>query len=110
MTLILLPTLVLAVIFCTRRAAVAERRREERVDVSRAGTAMVLGQEETRTSCRVLNVSRSGMRMAAAHDFTVGIQVMVEWENEFFVGSIRYALTKGEEKVYGLRLVTRGGG
>jgi hypothetical protein len=108
MTVILLPTCIVAAILCLVATSARERRREERIEVARVCTASVLGREETRTSGRVLNVSRSGMRIAVAGSFVKGAQVMVEWEDEFFIGTVRNGFEKGNERAYGLRLVSRG--
>ncbi len=80
--------------------------REEHCDAARSCTATVLGQEETRTNCRVLNVSSSVMRIAVGREFAMGAQVIVEWKREFFVGSIFEESMRGGEQVFGLRLVS----
>lgn len=83
-----------------------ERRREKRIDVSRQCTAAVLGEEETRTRCRVLDISRSGMRIATTGALDACAQVIVEWDNEFFVGAICHRNQKDGEYIFGLSLVS----
>jgi hypothetical protein len=87
-----------------------ERRREERrqVDVSGA-TATVMG-EESSMPCRIVNSSRNGMRIEVSKTIATGEQVHVQWNEEFFVGAVRYAIPKGEQYHLGLRLVTRSSG
>ena len=131
MAILLLPSVLLTVIFCMvatssrrmhrrgqdeefahsaalarRHLSTAERRREDRCNVPRLCTAAVLGQEETRTPCRVLNVSRSGIRIAVCREFAMDAQVIVEWKREFFVGSVCDGSVQGEDRVFGLRLVS----
>jgi hypothetical protein len=95
-----------AVAYLRREKNDTERRREPREEVMRTCTASLLGQEETRTACRVLNVSRSGMRMAARVEFAQDAQVIVEWDSEFFVGTVCYGIPKDGEHILGLRLVS----
>ena len=110
-TLLLVPTALLAGILCfvftaARRNRKTERRREERYETDRECTVSVLGEGDTRTACRVLNHSRSGMRIATTVKFSAKSQLMVEWETGFFVGTVRNEMTKEGEHVFGLRLVS----
>ena len=89
-----------------RNRAAQERRREKRFDVSRDCTVAVLGEEETRTGCRVLDISGSGMRIATSRALAACAQVIVEWENEFFVGAVRHSNQKDGEYIFGLSLVS----
>lgn len=89
-----------------RNRTARERRRETRVDVSRECTVAVLGEEETRTGCRVLDISGSGMRIATSRALAACAQVIVEWENEFFVGAICHRNQKDGEYIFGLSLVS----
>jgi hypothetical protein len=84
----------------------AERRRESRYEVDQECTASVLGNEDSRTACRIINVSRSGMRIAVSGSFPPDSQINVEWGKEFFVGTIRYLQVKGEQQILGLRVVS----
>ena len=95
-----------AVAYLRRESSDVERRREPREEVMRRCTASLLGQEETRTACRVLNVSRSGMRIAVGAEFAKDVQVIVEWDNEFFVGTVCYGIPKDSEHIFGLCLVS----
>ena len=95
-----------AVAYLRREKSDTERRREPREEVVRACTASVLGQEETRTACRVLNVSRSGMRISVGAELARDAQVIVEWDHEFFVGTVCYGIPKDGEQIFGLRLVS----
>ena len=83
-----------------------DRRQERRYRLKGTqGTAAVLGQEES-SACRIINVSRSGMRIALRDPLPPEAQVNVTWEDKFFVGSIRYSFVQGEEHILGLSLIS----
>lgn len=91
-------------------AAVKKRhaaRRERRHSLDRPAFASVLGETGPKKRCRIVNVSRSGMRIAAAQDFgfPAAAQVQVHCDGEFFVGNVCYLLRKGGEQICGLQLV-----
>jgi len=67
---------------------------------------MVLGDEDSRTMCQILNTSRTGMRIMMNSRVPEGSQVQVEWEGKFFIGTICYRFAKGDCYMVGLRLVT----
>lgn len=88
-----------------RRRRGAGRQRERGWRFSRPpATARVLGDEK-RAPCRIVNTSRSRMRIALKGPFPVGAQVHVEWDGEFFVGTCCYRLAWGEDYLLGLRLL-----
>lgn len=89
-----------------RQSSGAERRRERRREINRSCTACILGEEETRAACRIVDVSRSGMRIASSAQFPTAAQIIVEWGSEFFVGTICYGFPKDGENVFGLQLVS----
>jgi PilZ domain-containing protein len=80
-------------------------RREPRYRFHHSAYVSILGAAPSTTACRILNVSRSGMRIATQEKFPRGIQIQVQWDDEFFIGSVRYALDNGEESITGLELV-----
>ncbi len=84
-----------------------EDRREKRHRLDRPAFASVLGDAGVKTPCRILNVSRSGMRIAAPRDFRfpAAAQVQVQWGSDFFIGNVCYALSKEGEQICGLELV-----
>ncbi len=84
----------------------SERRRESRYAVDQECTALILGHEESRTGCRIIDVSRSGMRIAITGSLPPDAQINVEWGQEFFVGTICYSQSKGEQQILGLRVVS----
>jgi hypothetical protein len=86
--------------------ALPERRTEPRRQVELTGTASVLGCEETRTRCRIINVSRSGMRIALDGALPPDAQINVEWGSEFFVGTIRCQQVRGDRHILGLSVVS----
>jgi hypothetical protein len=86
--------------------AESDRRRERRYRIKgTVGAVTVLGRE-TGVPCRIINVSRSGMRIAACEPLPGEVQVNVTWEDKFFVGSIRYSFVEGEEHILGLGLIS----
>jgi hypothetical protein len=86
--------------------AEADRRRERRYRIKGTqGTATILGEEES-AACRIINVSRSGMRIALRAPLPPESQVNVTWDDKFFVGSIRYSFVQGEEHILGLGLIS----
>jgi hypothetical protein len=94
----------------TRRQAAeraeTDRRQERRYRIKGTqGTAAVLGRDES-AACRIINVSRSGMRIALRKPLPPEAQVNVTWEDKFFVGSIRYSFVEGEEHILGLGLIS----
>jgi hypothetical protein len=87
-------------------ASFSERRRERRyaLDAS-CGTAAIMGSPDSRMLCKIVDVSRTGMRIRLNTPFAVGSQVHVQWGEHFFVGDCCYRLQKGDGYVLGLRLV-----
>src|SRR5438874_2401884 len=86
--------------------AEADRRQEHRYRMKATrGAATVLGQDEP-AACRIINVSKSGMRIALRDPLPPEAQVNVTWEDRFFVGSIRYSFVKGDEYIFGLALIS----
>src|SRR5438270_1575275 len=63
----------------------AERRREIRQAVGRPCAASVLGRPETRLEGRILDLSRSGMRIAVTGSFPARADINVEWGANCFV-------------------------
>jgi hypothetical protein len=83
-------------------------RRETRYRWDRAASASILGDPNRQTDCRVVNVSRSGIRIASTRNFAKGAQVHVQWGDEFFVGAVLYTFTGKKDKEYisGLELLS----
>ena len=85
-----------------------DTRRESRYASDLPATVSVLGGAQRQSPCRVINVSRSGMRLASTRDFAKGEQVHVQWGGEFFVGAVLYTFPAKHEKEYisGLELLS----
>ena len=85
-----------------------ETRRETRYDSDWPAIAAVLGGAPRQSPCRVVNVSRSGLRLVSTRNFTKGEQVHVQWGSEFFVGCVLYTFPGKAEKEYisGLELLS----
>lgn len=83
-----------------------EARREMRYRADRSATASIMGAPENQYDCRVLNLSRSGLRIVSNHAFPKGSQVCVQWGDEFFVGTVLYAASNNNEHVSGLELTS----
>jgi hypothetical protein len=134
MTLLLLPVLILAINLClialTQRrrkragadeefalaaslgrsallpaAETSERRSESRYALEQSCTASILGSEDTRAECRIINMSRSGMRIVVPAYFPAQGQINVEWADKFFVGAISNSQREGDRQILGLRVV-----
>ncbi|MBZ5578944.1 MAG: PilZ domain-containing protein [Acidobacteriia bacterium] len=89
-----------------RRARRMDSRREARHRVERSGTATVLGDAQSKAPCRIVNASRSGLRIASARSFRQGAQVHVQWGDRFFVGTVCHTVAHGDESFCGLQLLT----
>src|SRR5579863_2925505 len=93
--------------FADDRATGAERRSEPRYGREcSTGTAGIMGHPGTRALCRIVDISRAGMRIESNARFEVGTQVHVQWGERFFVGDCCFRLQKGESHIHGLKLVT----
>src|SRR5579872_4601886 len=77
-----------------------ETRREARYASDWPATASVLGDPHRQSPCRVVDVSRSGLRLASPRNFVKGSQVHVQWGSEFFVGCVLYSFPGKNEKEY----------
>ena len=87
-------------------SASAERRSEKRYPIGEVCAVSVLGNEESRTTCTLVNVSRSGMRIAVDPAFPTDAQINVEWGGAFFVGTVCNAQVKADKRILGLRVVS----
>ena len=94
--------------------AAAERRKRSR-DIRRerrwpawpaVTTVSVLGEPGRPTPCRILNASRSGLRITVPRNFPNGIQLHLQRGEEFFIGTVCYSFTQEGEWIAGLQLVT----
>jgi hypothetical protein len=83
-----------------------ERRKERRYAVAAVPvTASVLGDGGAAMDCRILDVSRSGMRIAISQPLPQNAQISVAWGNQCFVGTSCYSFVKGDEHILGLRAI-----
>lgn len=82
-----------------------ERRAETRYPIGESCVVSVLGDEQSRTSCTLINVSRSGLRIAVDADFPTSGELNVEWGSAFFVGTVCNSQLTGGQQTLGLRLV-----
>ena len=88
-------------------SAVTDRRREVRRGcLHPLAVATVLGREDIPAPCRIVDTSRSGMRIELQTAIPVGSQVQVLWDDHFFVGACRYRLAKSPGYVVGLEMIT----
>jgi hypothetical protein len=83
-----------------------QARREARYRSERSGTVSPLDDTAGQSACRILDASRSGLRIASARQFSKGSQVCVQWGGEFFVGVVLYTVASQAEYVAGLELLT----
>lgn len=89
-----------------KRSHALDTRREPRFRSDQAASASVLGESSRHSSCRIVNTSRSGIRIVSAREFVKGSQVCVQWGDEFFVGTALYSFPQKDEYVAGLELVS----
>jgi hypothetical protein len=88
-----------------RRKLSLEPARKQRCPINRRATASILGSGEDGIDCRILKVSRAGMRIAVRLPMPLGEQINVAWENEFFVGAVCYSAVQGGQHVVRLQLI-----
>ncbi len=88
------------------RMAAVRRRRETRFPADRTATAWELGDSKTPSTCRVVNTSRSGLRISSTRAFRKASQVCVQWGDEFFVGHVQHISNHGQEFISGLQLLS----
>jgi len=88
------------------RMAAAKRRRETRFPADRLALAWELGDSKTPSTCRVVNASRSGLRISSKRAFRKASQVCVQWGDEFFVGYVQHISNRGQEYIAGLQLLS----
>lgn len=86
-------------------AGTLERRTEDRVEVEQPCTASILGSEDSKVECHIVNMSRSGMRIVVPGGFPTQGQINVEWADKFFVGAISNSQREGGRQILGLRVV-----
>jgi hypothetical protein len=89
-----------------RRSPPFNTRREPRFRSERPATAALLNDSTRQSACRIVNTSRSGLRLVSARNFLKGSQVCVQWEGEFFVGTVLYTFPQKGEYVAGLELIS----
>ena len=89
-----------------RRSKALETRREARYVSDQCGIASVLGEPGRQAPCRIINASRSGLRIACDRLFPKGTQLCVQWGHEFFVGSVLYTFPDKAQHVAGLELLS----
>jgi hypothetical protein len=89
-----------------KRGLAIEARREMRYPAERLATVSVLGEPNRQASCRIINTSRSGLRIGSSRQFPKGAQVCVQWGEEFFVGAVLYTFVGKTEHVAGLELLS----
>jgi hypothetical protein len=85
-----------------------DTRRENRYASDLPATVSALGGAQRQSPCRVVNVSRSGLRLVSTREFAKGAQVHVQWGEQFFVGCVLYNSPGRKEKEYisGLELLS----
>ena len=83
-----------------------ETRREARYRTERFGTASLMGESNRQVPCRIINASRSGLRIASGREFPKGAQVCVQWGEQFFVGAVLYTCSNKSEHIAGLELLS----
>lgn len=88
------------------RRSPLDTRGESRFAADRQATAALLSDSGRQSTCRVINTSRSGLRIVSSRHFLKDSQVCVQWGSEFFVGTVLYTVPQKDEYVAGLQLVS----
>lgn len=83
-----------------------QTRREMRYRSQWFGAVSLLDDRGAETPCRIINASRSGLRIACSRQFSKGSQVCVHWGGRFFVGPVIYSFASGADYVAGLELTS----
>ena len=90
----------------SKKGLALETRRETRYRTERSGMASILGDLNRQVPCRIINTSRSGLRITSSREFPKGAQVCVQWGEEFFVGTVVYASAGKTGNIAGLELLS----
>ena len=90
----------------SKKGQALETRRETRYRTERSGMASILGDLNRQAPCRIINTSRSGLRITSTRQFPKGAQVCVQWGEEFFVGTVVYACSGKTGNIAGLELLS----
>ena len=89
-----------------RKSSALQTRRESRYRADRSGLASILGDPSHQAPCRIVNASRSGLRIESSRHFPKGAQVCVQWGEEFFVGAVLYTAESKTGHIAGLELLS----
>ena len=82
-------------------------RQEPRIEVDQQCDAIILGKPDERVTCRVLNVSPSGILIALEQPVGQARKVKLEWGENFLIGDVRYLRSIGPREYHvGLSLLT----
>jgi hypothetical protein len=72
----------------TQAQAAAHPERRYKTTLS-AATAKILGVEKSETSCHIVGIANSGMRIRLTAPVLLGAQVQVQWGDQWFIGTRR---------------------
>lgn len=89
-----------------RRRLCREGSRDPQCAVNRRAIASVLGSGEACINCHILKVSRADMHIEVPLPISLGEQINVAWDNEFFIGAVSYSGTRRGRHVVGLQLIS----
>ena len=89
-----------------KRSQALDTRRETRYAKERSASVSMLGEADRQAPCRIVNSSRSGLRIASSRQFPRGSQLCVQWGEEFFVGAVLYTFSNKTEHIAGLELLS----
>jgi hypothetical protein len=89
-----------------RRSLSQEGSRNPQCAINRRAIASVLGNGESRVDCHILKVSRAAMHIEVPLPISLGEQINVAWDNEFFIGAVSYSGNQGGRHVVGLQLIS----
>lgn len=81
-------------------------RRGRRSTAGSIATARELGSGDIKAPCSIVKISHSGMRIALGVRLPADADVLVEWGDDFFVGTISHQARQSGEYSVGLRLIS----
>lgn len=82
----------------------SQRRKEGRFDVDQPVQVTVLGDRELQVAARLVDVSRSGVRLLLDRSLSFGTAVKVSWKDRQLLGSVRYCGSEGAAYSAGIQL------
>jgi hypothetical protein len=81
-----------------------ERRAESRFRVDSPATITTLREPFANATCRLIDVSKNGMRLATAEPFGVGVNVKIQFQDSLVLGEVLRCSAENKEFVLGISI------